>query len=86
MPINVCDNAGFLGGLSISPRRTTVTKEREITYTITVDTKEVSPEIDGEFRIESDSVQTGDFDYIFSENDIKIEIFINKRNGSRHTW
>lgn len=72
MPINVCDNAGFLGGLSISPRRTTVTKEKEITYTITVDTKEIAPEIDGEFRIESDSVQTGDFDYIFSKNDIKI--------------
>jgi len=71
MSINVCVNEGYLGSLSITPDKVKITKETEIKYTISLKTNEIKPDLDAEFRIESDSVQTGDFDYIFEKKDIQ---------------
>lgn len=84
MTINVCINEGYLGSLSIGPDKVKITKETELKYTISLKTNEIRPELDVEFRIESDSVQTGDFDYIFDKKDV--QNFLIKENEKGFTF
>lgn len=81
MPINICVNPGYLGKLSIAPEELTITKQEEITYVISLTTDEIKPDLDLEFRIESEYVQTGDFDYIFDRRDVQTFSIKENENG-----
>jgi len=84
MTINICPDRirGNLGGVSIEPQTTSLTQDGRTIYTITLeDTSEDVPDVEGEFRIETTGLQTGEFSYIFDDQQVSLYNIRQNENG-----
>ena len=84
MSLNVCINQGYLGKLQITPNSYSTNKSSDtVKYTITIqpDLSNIV-EISGEVNISgSSSLQTGVFDFQFTQQQISLYSISKKQNG-----
>jgi hypothetical protein len=69
MTIDICENKGFLGSLSISPERTTMVEEVPLNYRISVVSANEVIDLNGEFIVESQNIISGELIYNFQQID-----------------